>query len=100
MPTVCPKQRSMSTRLNHVGWPTVWSVPDSLMPARRWTTDDQLLWLDDHITAFTDTQKKKTTNAFFEETHHIWQEKWPTENLTEQELQRAEGNIECTLTVN
>ena len=69
------------------------------MLARQWTTDDQLLWLDNHITAFTGAQKKKTTNAFFKETHHIWQEKWPTEDPTEQELQRAEGNIERTLAV-
>lgn len=69
------------------------------MPARQWTTDDQLLWLDDRVTAFTDAQKKKTMNAFFKETHHIWQKKWPTKDPTEQELQRAEGNKERALAV-
>jgi hypothetical protein len=64
-----------------------------VMGKRRWTTTDQRRWLEERIPAFVKAQDDKTTSSiFFPETHKAWQEEWPVESPTEQEIKDTKGD--------
>ena len=70
------------------------------MGKRRWTTTDQRKWLEALIPAFIKAQDDKTTSSiFFPETHKAWQDRWPTESPTEQEIKDAKGDEVKALTI-
>jgi hypothetical protein len=56
----------------------------------------QRTWLEAHIPAFIEAQQAKTTSGFLNDTHQKWGEIWPLEELTEDEVQSAKGDVECT----
>lgn len=55
------------------------------MPRKRWTTTDQLDWLQLHIPAFTTAQESKDFNPFFGELYETWFKKYPLDGLKAQE---------------
>ncbi|KIL68679.1 hypothetical protein M378DRAFT_8154 [Amanita muscaria Koide BX008] len=64
------------------------------MPRKRWTTPEQRSWLEERIPDFTQAQQDKTMGSFLGVVHQKWQEKWPAEEPTEEEIQAAKGNKE------
>ena len=73
------------------------------MPRRRWTSTDQLEWLQPWIPAFTKAQESKELNPFFGDVYKAWFEKYPLDQLKAKEkgekikgLEEAEaaGNTE------
>jgi hypothetical protein len=73
------------------------------MPRRRWTSTEQLDWLQPRMPAFTEAQESKNFNTFFSEVYKAWFEKYPLDSLKTQEtgekikgLEEAEaaGNTE------
>jgi hypothetical protein len=73
------------------------------MPRRRWTSTEQLDWLQPWVPTFTDAQESKNFSSFFGELYKAWFEKYPLDKLKTQEkgekikgLEEAEaaGNTE------
>jgi hypothetical protein len=70
------------------------------MGKRHWTTTDQQKWLEARIPAFVKAQDDKTTSTvFFPKTHKAWQNEWPTEPLTEQEVKDVKGDAQKALVI-
>jgi hypothetical protein len=70
------------------------------MGKRRWTTADQRTWLEARIPEFVQAQKDKSTSStFFPDTHRAWQETWPTEPPTPEEVESAKGDEKVALTL-
>ena len=69
------------------------------MPKKRWTTSEQRSWLEERIPLFIQAQQNKATSAFLDDIYRDWQERWPIEVPTEQELQSANGIEERALAV-
>jgi hypothetical protein len=55
------------------------------MPRRRWTSTDQLNWLQQWISAFSLAQESKDFNPFFAEVYKAWFKKYPLDQLKAQE---------------
>jgi hypothetical protein len=55
------------------------------MPRRRWTSTEQLDWLQPWVPAFTEAQESKNFNAFFAEVYKAWFKKYPLDKLKTQE---------------
>jgi hypothetical protein len=73
------------------------------MPRRRWTSTEQLNWLQERVSAFSQAQESKDFNPFFSEVYEAWFKKYPLDQLKAQEkgekikgLEEAEtaGNTE------
>jgi hypothetical protein len=73
------------------------------MPRKRWTTTEQLDWLQSFLPAFTLAQETKELTSFFGEVYEEWFKKYPLDQLKAQEngekikgLEEAEadGNTE------
>jgi hypothetical protein len=69
------------------------------MPKKRWTSAEQFSWLEERIPAFIQAQQAKITSTFLEDTHQKWQDKWPIEAPTDDELRSARGDVERALAV-
>lgn len=73
------------------------------MPRRRWTSTEQLNWLQEWMSAFSQAQETKDFNSFFGQVYKAWFAKYPLDQLSAQEegekikgLEEAEaaGNTE------
>lgn len=71
------------------------------MPRRRWTSKDQLDWLQPWVTAFTEAQGRKEYNPFFAEVYKEWFQKYPLDKLKAQEVgEKIKGLDEAEATGN
>jgi hypothetical protein len=56
------------------------------MPRRRWTSTDQLEWLQPWVSGFNKAQESKEFSPFFRELNKEWFKKYPLDQLKSQEL--------------
>lgn len=64
------------------------------MPRKRWTTTDQLDWLQPWIPAFTKAQESKEFNSFFVEMYDAWFKKYSLDQLKAQEIGKKIKGLE------
>jgi len=73
-------------------------TPHYTMGKRCWMTPDQRKWLEARIPEFVQAQKDKTTSSiFFPGIHGAWQQQWPIEPPTPDEVQHAKGDENVAL---
>lgn len=60
-----------------------------------WTSNDQKDWLESHKTEYLAANINKTaTKVFFPEIFKAFREKWPVPDVTQDEIDKADGSIE------
>lgn len=60
-----------------------------------WTSDNQRVWLEARKTEFLAANFNKTaTKEFFPEVFKQFREKWPVPEVTQEEIEKADGSME------
>lgn len=62
------------------------------MGKRRWTTAEQLTWLENLIPGFIQAQQGKVVGSFLTDVYGKWEKKWPTLPPTKEEVKRVKGD--------
>ncbi|KAM6501765.1 hypothetical protein JOM56_001742 [Amanita muscaria] len=62
------------------------------MTKRRWTTAEQLTWLESKLPAYLKAKDEKSTRDFFFNTWKLFAEQWPVDAPSAKEIQQAEDN--------
>ena len=61
------------------------------MTCKKWTTNDQEMWLKAHCDDFAKAEAINNTKSFFNEVNNAWHKKWPNPEPTNDDISKA-GN--------
>lgn len=62
------------------------------MTKKKWTTDEQEVWLTPHVADFIRAQQHRTTGTFFGPIYKGWLENFPCPEPTSEQIEAANGD--------